>query len=1113
MLRFKSTHLTAVSVLALLASAVPVLAQETTSAIRGAVIGSDGVPVAGASVVVVHVPSGTRATALTNASGLFEASGLRVGGPYQVTVTAANFQTTTVSDISTLLGETYALNIDLKKVEAAADTIVVTASSLRRSGGLQTGSETTLNREAISAVASVSRDIRDIVRRDPLATLDLTNSRAVSIAGQNSRSNRFSVDGLQIGDDFGLNNGGLPSTRGPISLEAVDQVSIKAAPFDISENNFIGGAINVVLRSGTNNFKGSGFYTYNSDGLTGTQSRDVPITLDLTSKNYGGSFGGPIIKDKLFFFASFERLRQTTPNTFGITGSNAGNIVPISQSTLDVITNTLKNTYGFDPLGVATSVPEKDDKANLKIDWNIADDHRLTLSYIYNKGSVARDQGNTAPQFNALGAPSNNPSIGLFSNWYTLTERIHAVSGQVNSKWSDTFRTEIRVAYRDYLRGQIPNAGNQFAQFQVCTDPTSVGALTSCSVGAGIVNLGPDVSRQSNEFAQKNLLVSANASLKVGDHTFKVIAERNDIKINNLFLQRTSGDYYFDSIADLVARRANRLRFQNALSGDVEAARAVFDLQTYSVGLQDTYKASNDFTLLAGIRYDLFGAKKNIPFNQNFANRFALAGLNNVRTITGLSALQPRLGFNWKPTDAIKISGGYGLFAGGSPAVWISNNYSNPGSLTNSVDIQRTATGFNTGTTPALVAVGSTALNGVNGNRSAIPAVVQSFLNNPANVIFASTNFQDPNFRIPSTWKANVKFEYKPEDLGFMGNGWKFSVDGIWTRVKNATVWYDARAQVVGALPDGRPRYSANQICTVGTAVNAQCTANFDLGITSQKKGYSLVGVASISKDFDFGLDASLSYIYQKVRDVNGGTSSVALSNYSQTVSLDPNTSAFGISNDEVKNTWKFQLNYKHAFFGEYNTGFSLFGEHRSGKPFSYTMLDRSPGRSAVFGTVGNADRYLFYVPDVSSITADPRVLYAASATATVNDPATFAALQNIIQNSPLNKYQGQIAPKNIGRSPTFTKIDLQFSQELPGFLGDNKFKVFADIENVLNLINKDWGSLRQVAFPYVAPVVDVSCVTPACTQYRYTAPRTQSNELFVRQSLWQIRLGARFDF
>jgi hypothetical protein len=1110
MIRLKSTHLTTASLLALLAVTAPVCAQETTSAIRGLVSGPEGAPVAGASVVILHVPSGTRATAITNAAGLFDAAGLRVGGPYQVTVTASDFQTTTISEISTFIGETYALNIDLKKTDLAADSIIVTASTLRRSGGLQTGSETSLDREAISAVASVSRDIRDIVRRDPLASLDLSNSRAVSIAGQNSRSNRFSVDGLQVGDDFGLNNGGLPSTRGPISLEAIEQVSIKAAPFDISENNFIGGAINVVLRSGTNKFKGSGFYTYNSDDLTGDKSKGVPITLDLSSKNYGGSLGGPIIKDKLFFFGSFERLKQTTPNTFGITGSGAGNIVPVSQTQLDLITSTLKTTYGFDPLGVATSVPEKDDKANLKIDWNITDDHRFSLSYLYNKGSVARDQGNTAAQFNALGVASNNPSIGLFSNWYTLTERIHAISGQVNSKWSDNFRTEVRVAYRDYNRGQSPNAGNQFGQFQVCTDAVTTGSLTNCSVGAAIVNLGPDVSRQSNEFAQENLLVSASASLKVGDHTLKMVAERNDINIDNLFLQRTAGDYYFDSIADLVARRANRLRYQNTLTGNIEAARAVFDLQTYSFGLQDTFKATDDLTLLAGLRYDFFDAAKNIPFNQNFSNRYPGTGLTNVKTISGLSALQPRFGFNWKATDEIKLSGGYGLFAGGSPAVWISNNYSNPGSLTNSVDIQRTATAFNT----TAAGVGAAALNGVNGSRASISPLVQGFLNTPANVVFASTNFQDPGFKIPSTWKANLKLEYKPEDLGFFGEGWKFSVDGIWTRVKGATVWYDARADVVGTLPDGRNRYSPLRVCTVAGVVNTQCTANFDLGITSQDRGMSLVGVATIAKEFDFGLFTSVSYVRQKVRDVNGGTSSVALSNYSQTVSNDPNKSAYGISNDEIKNTWKFQIDYKHAFFGDNKTGFSLFGEHRSGKPFSYTMLDRTAGRSSVFGTVGNADRYLFYVPDVSSITADPRVLYASSATGTTNDPAVFAALQSIIQNGPLAKYQGQIAPKNIGRSPTFTKIDLQFSQELPGFIGDNKFKVFADIENVLNLLNSNWGSLRQVSFPYVAPVVDVSCVNVAtCTQYRYTAPRTQSNELFVRQSLWQIRLGARFDF
>jgi Carboxypeptidase regulatory-like domain/TonB dependent receptor len=1112
MIRFKSAQLCAVSLVALLAAPAAVHAQETTSAIKGAVLGSDGAPVAGAAVLIVHEPSGTRATSVTNAEGVFQASGLRVGGPYKVTVTAANYQTVSINEISTFVGETYGLNIDMKRSDGVEDAIVVTASKLKRSGGIQTGSETTLDRDAIAGVASVSRDIRDIVRRDPLASLDLSNSRAVSIAGQNSRSNRFSVDGLQVADDFGLNNGGLPSTRGPISLEAIEQVSVKAAPFDIGESNFIGGAINVVLRSGTNKFKGSGFYSYNSNDLIGKRSRSTPITLDLTSKNFGGSLGGPIIEDKLFFFGSAEFLRQTEPNLFGITGSGAGNIVPISQTTLDTVINTVKNTYGFDPLGIATSVPEKDDKANLKLDWNITDDHRASLSYLYNNGTVARDQGNFAATVNALGQATNSPSIGLFSNWYTLTEKIHAISGQVNSKWSENFRTEIRVAYKDYLREQVPNAGNKFAQIQVCTDAISIGSTTSCTNGSSTINLGPDVSRQSNEFAQQNFLVTANASLKVGDQTFKLITEINKIDIDNLFLQRTAGDYYFDSVADLIARRANRLRFQNTLSGQIEDARAVFSLTTYSVGLQDTYKATDTLTLQAGVRYDFFQATKNIPVNTNFINRLGFA---NTKTISGLSSLQPRIGFNWKATDEIVLSGGYGLFAGGSPAVWISNNYSNPGIRTNSVDIQRTVSGantFNTGTTPTAIAVGTGSLNNVSGNITNILAGAQPFLNNPANIIFAPTNFQDNNFRIPATWKANAKFEYKPENLGFLGDGWKFSADGIYTKVQSSTVWYDARAAVVGTLPDGRPRYSATGVC--GT--NAQCISNFDLGITSQRKGYSLVGVVSIEKDFEFGLSASASYIRQKVRDVNGGTSSVALSNYGQTVSLDPNASAFGRSNDEITNTLKFSVSYRKEFFGENETRFELFGEHRSGKPFSYTVLDRSPGRSAVFGTIGAADRYLAYIPDVSGINADSRVIYAATTSATVSDPAVFAALQNIILNSVLKDYQGQIAPKNIGTSPSFTKIDLRFSQEFPGFFGDNKFKIYADMENVLNLINPNWGSLRQVAFPYVAQLADISCIaagTNTCAQYRYVSPRGPGQQLFVRQSLWALRLGARFDF
>ena len=327
-----------------------VSAQETTSAIAGHVTDESGQPVAGAKVVVVHTPSGTTSASTSDSTGSFSLRGLRVGGPYLVTVDAAGYPEQTVEGVSLTVGDTLGLPIALHQKD-----IIVTAT---RSGArrLVEGSESTFTSSQIQDIVSARRDVRDIIRRDPLAAFN-PNVGGVTIAGGNIRTQRFSVDGVQIQDSFGLNYGGLPSTRGIVSLEAIDQLTVKAAPFDISEGNFQGGAVNVVLKSGTNKYHLTGFGNFGGPTLTGNKTRDnrrlattdsaVNPTQILDFTNYGGSISGPIIKDKLFFFGAYESLSEGAANTFGAVGSNAPNIVPnLTQAAVDNVISKF-NTLGL----------------------------------------------------------------------------------------------------------------------------------------------------------------------------------------------------------------------------------------------------------------------------------------------------------------------------------------------------------------------------------------------------------------------------------------------------------------------------------------------------------------------------------------------------------------------------------------------------------------------------------------------------------------------------------------------------------------------------------------------------------------------------------------------
>jgi outer membrane receptor for ferrienterochelin and colicin len=1082
------------------AMSAPAAAQETTSAVRG-IVTSDGAPVAGAEVTVRHEPSGTVSTTTTGADGSFSASGLRVGGPFTVSVSAAGFESAQVTELTLSAGQPFRLPIELRQ----AEEIVITASSIAGASATSSGPITTLGRTEIEGVASINRDIRDAARRDPFVTLDLTNSRTIEIAGNNGRLNRFSVDGVQFSDDFGLNNGGLPTSRGPVPFDAIEQLSVKVAPYDISEGDFQGGAVNVVLRSGGNRFKGSAFYTYTDENLTGDKSKGVPINLEFDSKQYGGFLSGPIVKDKLFFALAYEKTDESDPFDSGPQGGGFADPVPnLTQAQVDQVSSIAQTVYGYDTLGVIRNGVEKDEKFVAKIDWNVSDDHRASLTYIRNEGSQA-NQRNTDTR-------TGSPQLGLFSTGYELTEEINSGVFQLNSTWSDNFTTELRASYRDYNRGQIPYGEKTAGEITVCLDPTSVGSATSCTPSSpGVpatarVTFGPDVFRHANALNTENLSVDFKAALQAGDHALKFITGYTKIDVFNLFVPRSLGAYYFDSIADFQNGRAGQLVLANAVpSLDPDDGAAEFSTEIFSFGLQDDWQATDTLLLTLGARVDLYSNDQTPPLNANFLAR---NGFSNRETFNGLAVFQPRFGFNWEPTDRIIVRGGVGVFSGGTPDVFLSNSYSNTGQLTNEVTIRRDATCATVGS------LCDSALNGITDFSSFSPTVTNFLATNIGALAGAPVNAIDPDLDLPSQMKASLSFDYDA-DLGPLGDGWLFGVEALYSENINGFDMIDLRSTVNGTLPDGRPRYRRNPLDTSATGNN-----NADLVLINSERGKSLFGVFRFAKAWDFGLSIDGSYTRQDVKDVNPITSATASSLYGNAVFVDPNVSQYGRSIYEIRDTWKFSVDFKRAFFGDYDTRFSLFGEYRSGRPYSLTMRDLTSGRSAVFGTTGSNDRYLLYVPTVG----DSRVSFDSVASET--------AFNNLVANLGLEKYRGRIVPKNSETSPDFFKIDLHVEQELPTFVGDSRIKLFADIENVLNLIDSDWGALRQVAFPYRSATVNVQCLsvatptgtapapgvvntvpTQTCAQYRYSSVTAPNETLVGRQSLYQIRVGVRFEF
>jgi outer membrane receptor for ferrienterochelin and colicin len=1046
----------------------PVMAQETSSAVRGEV-SSNGAPIAGATVTIEHLPSGTTATTKTDSNGNFSANGLRVGGPFSVMVEADGFEVGTVSDLYLQAGSPVRLPIDLQ----AATQIVVTAASLGPSIQTADGPTTALGAEQIAAAASINRDIRDLARRDPLVTIDLTNARTIEIAGNNGRLNRFSVDGIQMSDDFGLNNGGLPTSRGPVPFDAIEQFTVKVAPFDISEGDMQGGAINVVLKSGGNKFHGGGFYSYTDDSLTGKKVKNSTVALDFDSKQYGGWLSGPVIKDKLFFMLAYERTKEGQPLNDGFGPGFANQVPGITQSNIDTVTSIAKSRYGYDTQGLISTTQEEDEKIVGKLDWNISDDHRASVTYIRNVGT------NQFQQNNFLTSPFG---LGYQSNGYELREEINTGTFELNSSWSDSISTTLRASYRDYNRAQTPFGGRNFPQMQVCLDPTSAGSATSC--GGTSLYFGPDVSRQSNALNTDNLSIDFTGRYDMGDFTLRLTGGYTKTNAYNLFLQRSLGDFYFDSLADFAAGNANRLRYGNAVpSNDPSDAAARFSTTNWTFGIQGDWQATDTLNLIAGVRYDLFDNNTAPPLNPNFLARY---GYSNRSTFKGRGVIQPRFAAAWEATDRLIIHLGAGVFAGGTPDVFLANVFSNTGLLSNAVDISR-----------ANCAASGTcnALNGLTGGT--IPTSVVNFLTtNVASLSSAPTDNIDPGLSIASKLKLSFQADYNA-NLGPLGDDWLFGVQVLYDKALDGYLWTDLRSVPIGTLPDGRTRYGP---------IGGFATTNRDLQLTNTSDGRGIFGTFRFEKNWDFGLGISGSYTRSDVKDRSALTSSTSSSNYGNNAFVDPNFPAYGRSIYEYRNQWKFGIDYRHAFFGDAKTTIGLFGELRSGRPYSVTMLDNSGGRGAVFGTVGNLGNMLLYVPTGSS---DPLVQFDSAASAT--------AFDTLVTNLGLGKYRGKIVPKNSQTSPNFFKVDFHFGQEIPVPVVDGaKIELFADIENVLNLINKNWGSLRQVQFPYNAAVVRVTCATTSgnnCTKYQYSNVLAPNEVLQTRQSLYGIRVGVRVKF
>lgn len=1041
-------------------------AQETASQVTGSVVDAAGAPVAGAQVTLLHVPTGTVATATTTATGQFVATGLRVGGPFTVTAQASGYNAGAVENVYTELGRRANVTVALQPVAELAAIEVVGQGERAAAVGVGTD----FDADTIAAIPSVARDPKSTLTIDPKAIIDPANQDALEVAGVNNRYNSLTVDGVRQNDDFGLNNNGYPTQRSPISIDAIEQLSLLTAPFDVQYSNFRGSTINIVTKSGTNEFEGSVFYYTYDDSLVGDESKGQKLNFSFDQETYGLTVGGPILKDRLFFFASYEKLDRESPQEFGASDSDAPIKIPgVTQAEYDQAVQITRDVYGFDPLDVPGSLPAEDEKFLGKIDWNITDGQRASLSYQRTEGNEVI-QSNSSTNFRELSTPST---------WYDRSILMETFSLQLFSDWTEAFSTEVKIGRKEVETRQVSLNGTEFANMRITTP------------GGGTIVVGPDISRHANQLTNDLDQAKLKGILFLGDHTVTGGVEYESLDIFNLFVQRAEGEFYFNSLADYGARRAQRLRYGNAFTNNKNDAAAAFGYDVLGFFLQDQWRITPDLEIQYGLRYDTFSSDDRPDANQNFFNRY---GFSNEETLDGRDLLMPRLGFNWAVTDRTIVRGGAGLFGGGTPNVWISNSYSNDGVTVVSQDFSRPVSGIE----PRLDNV-----DGFDLPQAVLDAHIPLGLaqQGPVNAVA-------PGFEIPSQWRYNLGLEHT------FDSGWRINTDIIYSRVKDEVVWYDARLVQTGTAPDGRPIYGKRPGDTRSFTTQ-------DLVLDNTGEGKGLVFSLEVDKSWETAagrFDLFAGYANQDIDDVNSATSSTAGSNWSNVATANANDPDLATSNYEIEHRFTLSLNWRKAFFGDNFTSAGLFIEHRSGRPFSYTY---GPASLATFGdpaSTTTSPRQLFYVP----LEDDPLVRYAVPG---ITDPvqaaaaaAAFqAAVNDFIESSDLAAYRGQIAPRNAFTSPWVTTANLRLAQEIPLGVADMRAVLTLDVENLTNLLNDDWGRFEQVAFPYMAPVLDTSI--NASGQYVYrprpgtTGPTGASYAISALPSVYRIQLGVRIEF
>ena len=872
------------------------MAQVTSSELNGQILAPNGSPAVGTVIKVTHLPTGAVKTVTVNNGGTFSLRGLRVGGPYTIEIDSDEYADQTISDVYLELGELASIE---RSLENAADyeNIVVTASQVSSLSFGQVGPSASFDLATLQQAPAINRDITDIVRIDPRIYVDEADSNGIQCVGKSPRFNSLTVDGVRMNDLFGLNSNGYPTERMPFSFDAIEGVSVEIAPFDVIYGGFSACNISAVSKTGTNEVHGTAFYDYGSDSLRGDSLEGDDIRLgSYTEKRYGFSVGAPLIEDTLFIFAAYEKLEGANTFDRGALGTGAINEVSITQEQLAQIQSVSQSLYNFDAGTTPLSMPNEDEKLLVKLDWNINDSHRFAFTYNYNDGNNFTESDGDSNEFE------------LSSHLYERGAELESFVGVLYSDWTDKFSTEIRISRTELdnlqrsMYGNGSPGDNDFGEIKILFDMETEDEADDLTV-----YLGSDDSRQSNQLDWEalSLMFRGNYYFDNG-HTLTFGYESDKLDIYNLFVQHSETSIEFESLEDFVNGTNAEIEYGYAYSGNLADRAAEWGYTAHSTYAQDEFYLTDDLKVVAGLRYDWITTSDKPVENAEF---LAENNYSNTANLDGISLLQPRIGLNYTLSDDTELRGGIGLFSGGNPNVWMTNNYQNTNVTGGEVD-NTYADLFDGSITWVNTEDGVTA-----GPGYSVPSDLDEAMSSGAGSNYESNNL-DPDFEMPSEWKISAGMTHINEE------DYVFNLDLLVSVTQDQAMIKYLGIEEVGISDEGYVQYERNGYGSLELT-------------NSDEKSVSYSLTATMNKSWDNGISVVTGYNYSHAEDVQPMTSSVAFSNYNYRAFTNPNEDVSSLSDWNIEHRFTLDLRYTTSFFDGLDTTFSAFAVAQSGRPYS----------------------------------------------------------------------------------------------------------------------------------------------------------------------------------